>query len=190
MGHVSRANQVVLSKWCKPLGFIPKSSHCPVASSPGSFPLDSGNRAYRLLGRSNERSSTLLICLCSPQFVSAVELGRYWYILIYRNIHWHDMISIPSVQLSIWQVKVHVWFYCTCSEQLPRGVVQTLTASWLCTMAANAGASENRIVPNKKSKSLVWTYFGFPCDVDPLSMTPDLMMGSTNTVPVHGEGNM
>ena len=98
-----------------------------------------------------------------------VELGRYFNILIYCNIHWHNMISIPSVQLSIWQVKVHVCFYCACSEQLPRGVVRTLTASWLrrmCTMDANAGASENRIVPNKSSKSPVWTYFGFPCDVD------------------------
>ena len=46
------------------------------------------------------------------------------------------------------------------------GVVRTLTASWLSTMAANAGASENRIVPNKNSKSPVWTYFGFPCDVN------------------------
>ena len=88
-GHVSRANQVVLSKWCKPLGFIPRSSHCPVASSPGSFPLDSGNRAYRLLRRSNERSSTLLISLCSPQFVSAVELGRYWYIAIFTGMIWY-----------------------------------------------------------------------------------------------------
>ena len=77
------------------------------------------------------------------------------------------MISIPSVRLSIWQVKIHVCFYCARSEQLSRGVVRTLTASWLCTMAANAGASENRIVPNKNSKSpVVWTYFGFPCDVD------------------------
>ena len=63
------------------------------------------------------------------------------------------MISIPSVQLSIRQVKVHVCFYCACSEQLPRGVVQTLTASWLCTMAANARARENRIVPNKNSRA-------------------------------------
>ena len=62
------------------------------------------------------------------------------------------MMSIPSVQLSIRQVKVHVCFYCACSEQLPRGVVRTLTASWLCTMADNAGASENRIVPNKNSE--------------------------------------
>ena len=64
-----------------------------------------------------------------------------------------DMISIPSVQLSMWQVKVHVCFYCTCSEQLPCGVVWTLTASWLCTMAANAGASENRIVTNKTQRA-------------------------------------
>ena len=33
-------------------------------------------------------------------------------------------------------------------------------------MAANAGASKNRIVTNKNSKSPVWTHFGFPCDVD------------------------
>ena len=32
-----------------------------------------------------------------------LELGRYFKILIYRNIHWHDMISIPSVQLSIYR---------------------------------------------------------------------------------------
>ena len=32
------------------------------------------------------------------------------------------------------------------------GVVRTLTESWLCTMAANAGASENRIVPNKTQR--------------------------------------
>ena len=69
------------------------------------------------------------------------------------------MISIPSVQLTIWQVKVQVCFYCACSEQLPPGFVRTLTASWLCTMAANAGASENRIVPNKQS-CLSFVQFG------------------------------
>ena len=82
---------------------------------------------YVLARKANQR-----LVLCIP-----VKAGT---ILIYHNIHWHDMISIPSVQLSIRQVKVHVCFYCACSEQLPRGVVQTLTASWLCTMAANARA--------------------------------------------------
>ena len=71
----------------------------------------------------------------------------------------YDIISIPSVQLTIWQVKVHVCFYCACSEQLPPGFVRALTASWLCTMAANAGASENRIVPNKQS-DLSFVQFG------------------------------
>ena len=69
------------------------------------------------------------------------------------------MISIPSVQLTIWQVKVHVCFYCASSEQLPPGFVRALTASLLCTMAANAGASENRIVPNKQS-DLSFVQFG------------------------------
>ena len=32
-----------------------------------------------------------------------LELGRYFNILIYRNIHWHDMISILSVQLLIYR---------------------------------------------------------------------------------------
>ena len=78
--------------------------------------------------------------------VSFNVCSRAGTILIYRNVHWHDMISIPSVQLSTWRVKVHVCFYCALSEQLPHGVMQTLTASWLFTMVANAG---NKIVSSK-----------------------------------------
>ena len=35
--------------------------------------------------------------------MSRIELGRYFNILIYHNIHWHNMISILSAQLSMYR---------------------------------------------------------------------------------------
>ena len=84
------------------------------------------------------------VCLCSRagMIFLYIDISQY-------SLAWYDIDTVCSVIDMAGQGSC---MFLLCMLRTI-GVVWTLSASWLCTMAANAGANENRIVPNKTQRA-------------------------------------